>query len=330
MHRVVFQRPWAHQRAVSRRTARAFRRTAANPDMDTRLDWSLRGLQIGYGWGVNAGSFSYATPDGFNGIAVSWSTPRKGVLVGAHLGYNRQFDNWVVGLEGSVDGSNLEKRELLGWADPNFGSSDACFVGSAGCGGSIDARIRSDLQGSLRARLGYGWNCLLVYGVGGVALANFNLRSYLGEQSATGAFLTSLFAANDRSTLRVGWTGGLGAEYAISNHWSARAEYRYSDFGHIRETPTSLDAAGLYYQGVPRRDPEPGAGRVLATDGGEEPEIRVVTAPLLRRAPPGPLLAMNWTGFYIGGQAGYAYGVNHAAYEALTPAWPCGQRLAET
>ena len=30
---------------------------------------------------------------------------------------------------------------------------------------------------------------------------------------------------------RSGWTVGGGLEYAITNNWSVRAEYRYSDFG---------------------------------------------------------------------------------------------------
>ena len=34
------------------------------------------------------------------------------------------------------------------------------------------------------------------------------------------------------STTRVGWTVGGGLEYALTNNWLIRAEYRYSQFGH--------------------------------------------------------------------------------------------------
>jgi outer membrane immunogenic protein len=33
------------------------------------------------------------------------------------------------------------------------------------------------------------------------------------------------------SQTRVGWTVGGGLEYAVTNNWSIRAEYRYTDFG---------------------------------------------------------------------------------------------------
>ena len=32
-------------------------------------------------------------------------------------------------------------------------------------------------------------------------------------------------------TTRAGWTIGGGLEFAVTNNWSVRAEYRYSDFG---------------------------------------------------------------------------------------------------
>ena len=39
-------------------------------------------------------------------------------------------------------------------------------------------------------------------------------------------------AIDSASTTRVGWTVGGGIEYAITNNWSVRAEYRYTEFGH--------------------------------------------------------------------------------------------------
>ncbi|WP_258589406.1 outer membrane protein [Mesorhizobium sp. AR02] len=30
---------------------------------------------------------------------------------------------------------------------------------------------------------------------------------------------------------RVGWTAGLGAEYAFTDHWTAGVEWNYCDFG---------------------------------------------------------------------------------------------------
>ena len=81
------------------------------------LDWTgiYIGAQIGYGWGLNDGSLTYATPGGLaglselgsNAVVVGGGSSKNGdaigVIGGVHVGYNRQFDKWVVGLEGSVD-----------------------------------------------------------------------------------------------------------------------------------------------------------------------------------------------------------------------------------
>ena len=82
-------------------------------------DWTgpYAGAQIGMGFGDNDGSFSYVTPDGFTD-KPSLITNAYGVLAGAHLGYNRQLDQWVLGFEASADVTDLNKREQLGWANP--------------------------------------------------------------------------------------------------------------------------------------------------------------------------------------------------------------------
>ena len=295
------------------------------PAMTWAHDWSgaYAGLQVGMVWGGNDGNFSYFSPDGFSG-SPSFVANGYGVLGGAHLGYNQQFDHWVLGLEGSLDVTDLQKEELVGWNDP----------GGSGAGGSIDAHISSNFQGSLRARAGYAWNRLLLYGTGGLAFANFNLQSNMGGLDLTGNYYFA--AANDRTTWRLGWTLGLGAEYAITPHWSARAEYRYTDFGNITETPNSFSTAtaGFYYQGdrhVTENQVQVGFSYKI---GGEDPELvpltPVVKAPAVAANLPAPKggsaptpasasLPINWTGFYVGGQAGYGYADNHAAYNFSTP-----------
>ena len=47
------------------------------------------------------------------------------------------------------------------------------------------------------------------------------------------------FGSSDISKTRVGWTVGGGLEYAVTNNWSVRAEYRYSDFGRYTDFPFS-------------------------------------------------------------------------------------------
>ena len=296
------------------------------PAMAWIHDWTgpYAGLQVGMGWGENGGSFSYLTPDGFAGTQ-SFVTNGYGVLAGAHLGYNQQLDHFVLGLEGSVDVTDLNKGEQLGWSSVNPN-----YLCPAGCGGVIDAHISSYFQGSLRARAGYAWNRLLVYGTGGLAGGNFDLQSNIGGQDQFGNFYYA--AADGRSLWRLGWTGGAGVEYAITPRWSARAEYRYSDFGHIAETPTSFSTTvggPLYYQGdrhVTEQQVQVGASYKF---GGVDPEMFPIVSPIVKgpalgdlpsiKGGPAPTTyAANWTGFYLGGQAGYAYGDNHGAYNFST------------
>ena len=39
------------------------------------------------------------------------------------------------------------------------------------------------------------------------------------------------------SNTRAGWTAGGGIEYAVTDNWWVRAEYRYSNFGHTADFP---------------------------------------------------------------------------------------------
>jgi opacity protein-like surface antigen len=102
--------------------------------------------------------------------------------------------------------------------------------------------VRSDIQGTIRARTGFAFDRVLIYGTGGVAFAGFSSIFSVNGTDAIGPF----FANGRGSTTRVGWTAGGGVQYAINNNWSVRVEYRYSDFGRITDRP-SFSVAGLTY-----------------------------------------------------------------------------------
>lgn len=160
------------------------------------------GGQIGYAWGT-----SNTTVTDPVGNFASFSTNNNGVIGGAHIGYNYQLTQFVIGLEGDVDGSSLSKTVTGGG-----------FL-------FVPTTIHSSLpiQGSVRGRIGYAWDRVLVYGTGGVAFGGFN-----GSVQTFGAFPFNGY--DSMSTTRVGWTVGGGLEYAITNNWSVRAEYRFTQF----------------------------------------------------------------------------------------------------
>jgi outer membrane immunogenic protein len=191
------------------------------------------GGQVGYGWGndhAQVTAFVPGTPatpgtgippcalceipevPGTPPIFLSdpFSANPQGVIGGAHVGYNLQVNQWVIGLEGSVDGTSISKTVALGFP-----------VDIA----SLSYSTRASVQGSVRARFGIAFDRILLYATGGAAFA--------GLQSTY-----SLAALNEsNSTTRAGWTVGGGLEYAVTNNWSIRAEYRYSDFGRSLDYP---------------------------------------------------------------------------------------------
>jgi outer membrane immunogenic protein len=181
------------------------------------------GGQIGYAWDRDSENLGFSEPpvivDGvvlFPGAFIndSFSSSPQGVIGGAHIGYNLQINQWVAGLEGTVDGTSISKSAF----DPFSGLS----VGT-----------RADIQGSIRARAGIAWDRFLVYATGGAAFTG--IRNTYND---TTGFVTGVPGTSETiSRTRAGWTVGGGIEYAITNNWSVRAEYRYSDFGHYTDTP---------------------------------------------------------------------------------------------
>jgi opacity protein-like surface antigen len=128
-----------------------------------------------------------------------------GGLIGGTLGYNWQRDRWVVGIEGDY-----------AWADV-AGRSSACGSNSATlhpCGTSLDS------LSTFRGRIGYAvgsTGSLLPYLTGGAAFGN--VRGWDSLMSVSG------------SSVRPGWTAGVGIEAMITPQWTAKLEYLHADFG---------------------------------------------------------------------------------------------------
>jgi outer membrane immunogenic protein len=173
--------------------------------------YSWSGFYIGaqVGW-------ARAHDDGlvFNpGIPIAANNPFSfdvdGVIGGGHVGFNIQRGMWVFGIEGTIDGSNLKKAFLL---------APCPFCGNA----TTDIGI----QGSVRGQLGIAFDRVLLYGTGGVAIADIT-NTY--DTTAIGGAFASIGGT------RVGWTAGAGAAFAVDNNWSVRVEYRHSDFGNVTD-----------------------------------------------------------------------------------------------
>ena len=186
------------------------------------------GGQVGYAWA--SGGFNTTGYDPLTGAVIdtSFGQNPNGVIGGAHVGYRYEIPQWnwfsssgiVLGIEGSVDGTSLTNQGV--------GFSDVFF---------INAYSKNDIQGGIRGTLGIAWDRLYIYATGGAAFGGFTTDIW-GEATIPAGLPNagqSFGGSTSVSTTRTGWTVGGGIEYAVTNNWFVKAEYRYTDFGTINE-----------------------------------------------------------------------------------------------
>ena len=160
---------------------------------------SWAGSYLGAAIGVQKARDEFADPV----VPYGGKIKKDGVFGGLYGGHNWQYGALVFGVEADIEYGPLKDSSL-----------DSTFT--------VRGHLKTDWQGSLRARVGYAVGSALLYVTGGTAFAH----TKYGYEFPLPVGITDSF-----SRLRTGWTLGAGAEYAISNRWVARAEYRYSDFG---------------------------------------------------------------------------------------------------
>lgn len=182
------------------------------------------GAAAGYGWGGAGQSMAItsaslaAAPPIIPVIDASGSQRfnLQSAQVEADAGYDwRIGQSFVFGVKGDIAWTGFSGSQFNGGNIPNYPPGNPY---------NIAQTIRQDWQGSLQLRVGFiPFDRLLVYGTGGPALAHVNYTS---------AF-TDVFNEDESASLhtfRPGWTIGVGAEYAFAPNWTARLEYRYSQF----------------------------------------------------------------------------------------------------
>jgi len=170
------------------------------------------GGNLGGKWGdfsgdVNVTSVPVVLP---NGAVIAFSDNNNGnngsFMGGGQIGCQWQVGNWVWGIEGDGDATNL-KRDFVFLNDVfPFVAGDAF-------------RFENNWQASVRGRLGYAFDRWMVYATGGVAFANLE---------ATAALVGLPIFQVDKTL--TGWTIGGGFEYAFTNNFSLGVEYRFSKF----------------------------------------------------------------------------------------------------
>lgn len=164
--------------------------------------YNWTGLYIGANAGIGGDKVDY--PFAVGPIGGNLGLTSFGGFGGGQIGYNWQFGgNWLVGVEADIQGGSI-KSELTAAAGP--------LALSAG----------SDVKyfGTVRGRVGYTFDRLLVYGTGGYAYGSEDTTLVVNPA------IVNFKKSNDLS----GWTAGGGVEYALANNFSLKTEYLYFDF----------------------------------------------------------------------------------------------------
>jgi len=164
---------------------------------------------------VDVGPTAVVGPLGAPGTVLIGQGDASSVIAGGQVGcdYQAAGSNWVFGIEGDFDWQRLSRGTVLAGAQP------FPFI----AGDFYD--WRSDWQASIRGRIGYAFDRVMIYATGGGAFTNVKVGTNF---IATGVFPAAF--ATDEKTI-AGWTFGGGFEYAFINNWSFGIEGRYSWYG---------------------------------------------------------------------------------------------------
>jgi outer membrane immunogenic protein len=177
------------------------------------IDWSgfYIGGNVGAGWGKTRFDAAPVTGDHYllPGQAVSTNN-NADIVGGVQVGYNWQFQQVVLGLEGTYSGSGIKNSTGI-FTDPVFLGQNVSF----------DSKITS--YATVVGRLGWTpTNSWLLYGKGGWATGRIstNVQDFFPLPATLQHFSSDAKWHN-------GWTVGAGVEYKLTNNWILGVEYDY-------------------------------------------------------------------------------------------------------
>lgn len=156
-------------------------------------DWS--GFYAGVHIGAGSGPVTVLPLEPFDdSTATGW-------LVGGQLGYNAQFDSFVLGIEGDIAWSNINNQDDL---DNGY-----------------EGEVNVNWLSTLRGRAGFAADSALFYVTAGLAVAGADYTDHDWDPNET------------LSGTHVGWAAGAGVEFAVTEEVSLKAEYLYVDLGKV-------------------------------------------------------------------------------------------------
>jgi outer membrane immunogenic protein len=178
------------------------------------LSWA--GGYLGIQGGAAQNYALFEDSDCFIGRCPLIDGRKTGGTVGGLLGYNWQQGSFVYGVEGDWSWIGAKTSRLA----PVLG-----FAGNNDLSTSYDVNCLATLRG----RAGLAFDSTLFYVTGGAAFGH--VKNSVELISAGPVNTGTINASYTQNRTKIGWTAGVGAEYMLSQHWTARAEFRYVDLG---------------------------------------------------------------------------------------------------
>lgn len=201
--------------------------TKAPAYVDPVYDWSgfYIGANIGYSWGRSSDTSSLSNGVGTVLFTSAGSSNLNGVVGGEQVGYNRQMQNWVWGLEADIQGT--DEHGSRGFTCPTgVCTPPTVTLGIRGLiipGDAVPVSLNQKIAwfGTARGRAGVLVSPkVLLYATGGLAYGEVSSSETIGGPTGL-----------SNSDTRVGYTVGAGIEGAIGGNWTAKLEYLYVDLG---------------------------------------------------------------------------------------------------
>jgi len=149
-------------------------------------------------------------------VAVAPINNWTGFYIGAMGGYAKENTSFAPvggGFAGGTLGYNFQSGAVVFGIETDAAWSD--ISATIGAPGIATLSTKFEEIGTVRGRIGYAFDQVLLYGTGGYAWANNKVTATLGP-----------LAASDTRFLS-GWTAGAGVEVMFAPKWSVKAEYLY-------------------------------------------------------------------------------------------------------
>jgi len=188
------------------------------------------GIEGGGGWGsVNwLDNSSVGCPP-----CVGVSHKPSGGIFGGEIGYRYQFNNVVIGIEGTAAWADL--NDTVSTASPLFFPTE-----------TETFKVRSLY--SATGQLGWAFNQALLYVKGGWAGANTNWNVNAPTAVAPNTPFTATNSQNNN-----GWTVGVGLDYALMNNFVVGVEYDHFDLAYSGFTAAVSNGGAAFLVTNPSR-----------------------------------------------------------------------------